>query len=276
MIRTDLALEVHNRIQVNNKVQGVTVEKHESEDKITVTKIEIHTENGAREMGRPLGCYVTIDFSNAIKQDSPYEKAVSGELAQIIEQWIPVLEKKDGFTVGMQGEKEISVLVAGLGNAEEIIDALGPKVVQQIPKSRHIMNEFGKYGYGSREISRISGIAPGVRGSTGMEAQEILQGIVKETEPDLLIVIDALVGKNARRIGKTIQVTNTGIIPGSGIGLHRRAITKETMGIPVITIGVPTVVDTSYGYFLVPKDITPIVNRISGMIAAGIKMVFYE
>lgn len=277
MSRTDLAVEVHNRIRGKREdVHGVRVETEEKEEGIVVTKVNIETENGAKEMGRPKGCYVTIDFSESLKNTGRYQESLAGVLAELVKNWTENAEQKDGFTIGKRGDTDISVLIAGLGNEEEIIDALGPRVVEQIPKSRHIMTEFGKYGYGSEEISRISGIAPGVRDATGMEAQEVLKGIIQETEPDVLITIDALVGRSANRIGKTIQLTNAGIVPGSGVGLHRRAISEETMGIPVITIGVPMVMDASYGYFLVPKDITTMVKGLSEIIAEGIKGAFCE
>lgn len=277
MSRTDLAVEVHNRIRgKREEVHGVRVETEEKEEGIVVTKVNIETENGAKEMGRPKGCYVTIDFSESIKNTGRYQDSLAGVLAELVKNWTENAKQKDGFTIGKRGDTDISVLIAGLGNEEEIIDALGPRVVEQIPKSRHIMTEFGKYGYGSEEISRISGIAPGVRDATGMEAQEVLKGIIQETEPDVLITIDALVGRSANRIGKTIQLTNAGIVPGSGVGLHRRAISEETMGIPVITIGVPMVMDASYGYFLVPKDITTMVKGLSEIIAEGIKGAFCE
>ena len=277
VIRTDLAVEVHNRIRgKREEVHGVRVEAYEETEGLVVTTVCIETENASKEMGRPKGCYVTIDFSEYQKKNDEYENVMADTLASVIEEWLPAEEEKDGFTIGKQGEANISVLVAGLGNAKEIIDALGPKVVEQIPKSRHIMKEFGKYGYGSKEVSRISGIIPGVQDATGMEAQEILKGIVRETEPDVLIAIDALVGRSGKRIGKTIQLTNAGIIPGSGVGNHRKEISKETMGIPVITIGVPVVMDASYGYFLVPKEVTVMVEQLSKVIAAGIEKAFYE
>ena len=277
MIRTDLAVEVHNRIRgKREEIHGVSVEAYDEAEGLVVTTVCIETENAAKEMGRPKGCYVTIDFSEYQKKNEECEKVIAETLSSIIREWIPMQSRKDGFTIGKQGEADVSVLVAGLGNAKEIIDALGPRVVERIPKSRHIMKDFGKYGYGSKEISRISGIAPGVQDATGMEAQEILKGIIRETEPDVLITIDALVGRSGKRIGKTIQLTNAGVVPGSGVGSHRKAISKETMGIPVITIGVPLVIDASHGYFLVPKEISTMVEQLSNVIAGGIEMAFYE
>lgn len=275
MIRTDLAVEAHNCIQKRqSKIHGVRVETWEKEEGVCITDICIESEEGAKIMERPEGSYLTIDFSKYMKGHGQYPKCVMEEFTRILKNWIGELDKKDGFMIGKQGEKELSVLIAGLGNEDEIIDALGPKVVEQIPKSRHLMEAFGKYGYGSEEVSRISGIVPGIRDETGMEAQEILKGIIQETNPDLLITVDALVGRSSHRIGSTIQLTNVGIVPGSGIGAHRRVISSDTMGIPVITVGVPTVLDVSDGFFLVPKDITFMVNRLSCLIAEGISKAF--
>ena len=273
-MRTDLALEVHNRISKGKEISGVTVEKYERDGLITVTNICIETENAAKEMERPKGKYVTIDFSKCVLQSEGSQNSVTKVLVDVMDDWIMDMKQKDGFSVGKQGGTKLSILVAGLGNKDEIIDALGPQVVEKIPKSRHIMKEFGKYGYGSEEINCVSGIAPGVRDATGMEAQEVLKGIIGETEPDVLITIDALVGKDVKRIGKTIQLTNVGIVPGSGVGVHRKTISRETMGIPVIAIGVPLVLDVSYGYFLVPKEVTSMVNHLSDMIAQSIKTAF--
>ena len=275
--RTDLALEVHSQLQnEEGKVRGVEVENIVRSGGIKVNRIAIETENAAKEMGRPRGNYITIDFSESEKKGYKNKQPLVRILAQIIEEWTSHLTEKDGFTIGKQSDTDISVLVAGLGNAEEIIDALGPKVVSRIPKSRHIMQEFGKYIFGSKELSRISGIAPGVRDHTGMETQEIIKGIVGEIEPDLIITIDALVGKNQKRIGQTIQLTDAGIVPGSGVGVHRKAISKDSMGIPVISIGVPMVMDASYDFFLVPKDVTMKVEFLSEVIADGIEEAFRE
>ena len=135
--------------------------------------------------------------------------------------------------------------MAGLGNRKVTPDALGPYVVDNLKITRHVIKEYGKYAMGEENINAVSAVAPGVMGQTGMETLEILQGIVRETKPDVLVVIDALAARNSKRLNRTIQISDTGIYPGSGVGNHRNAITEETMGIPVIAIGVPTVVDAA-------------------------------
>ena len=139
----------------------------------------------------------------------------------------------------------IFVLVVGLGNREVTPDALGPRVVDNLFITRHIVKEYGKYAFGEKNVNRISSIVPGVMAQTGMESLEIIHGIIDETKPDLVIVIDALAARSTKRLNRTIQVTDTGINPGSGVGNHRHGLNKKSLGIPVISIGIPTVVDAA-------------------------------
>ena len=142
-------------------------------------------------------------------------------------------------------EKGYSVLVVGLGNREVTPDALGPYVVDQLNVTRHIVQEYGRYAVGKGGSRIVSAIVPGVMAQTGMESAEIIRGIVNETTPDLIMVIDALAARSTKRLNRTIQISDAGIHPGAGVGNHRSEITKDTMGIPVIAIGVPTVVDAA-------------------------------
>ena len=137
------------------------------------------------------------------------------------------------------------MLVAGLGNREVTPDAVGPYVADHLSITRHIVKEYGKYAMGEEKVHLTSAIVPGVMAQTGMETVEIIKGIVAETKPDFVIAVDALAARNSKRLNRTIQIADTGINPGSGVGNHRNAITKETVGVPVIAIGVPTVVDAA-------------------------------
>ena len=184
-------------------------------------------------MGKPKGTYITMEAENMDCQDEGYHREISVELARIIKRLLP--EQKE----------PLSVLVAGLGNREVTPDALGPRVVDNLLITRHVLREFGKYAFGEEEVNAVSGIVPGVMAQTGMESQEIVRGVIAETKPDVIIAIDALAARSTRRLGRTIQITDTGINPGSGVGNHRHGLSKETMGIPVIAIGVPTVVDAA-------------------------------
>lgn len=241
-IRTDLALESQERLQKNQgMVKGVRVMEEPGENGIVISTVIIETENAAKAMGRPRGTYVTIEAPEMIEEDAGYHRNISLELAKILRQMLPLEHMERDLKRGL----EVSALIVGLGNREVTPDALGPRVVDNLFITRHIMNEFGKYAFADEDVSKVSGIVPGVMAQTGMECVEILRGVVKETRPDFVITVDALAARNVKRLGRTIQLTDTGITPGSGIGNHRNALNKESVGVPVISLGVPTVVDAA-------------------------------
>ncbi len=232
--RTDLAIEAREMYMeastLEKEIEGVDVEKAEPYSGVTITRITIGSEKGASILKKPCGKYVSLDIPPAIYgEQTMYEnvcKAVATELGGLIP------DKSDG-----------TVLVVGLGNRNVTPDALGPSVVDSLLISRHLIE------YIPEEIDErlrpLCAIAPGVLGITGIETGEIVKGICSRVKPSLLIVIDALCSRNIKRINTTIQISNSGITPGAGIGNHRMAINKETLGIPVIAIGVPTVVDAA-------------------------------
>lgn len=234
--RTDLALEERERFEDDDvEIKGVELEEeYNDESDIRVTKVKITTEKGAKAMGKPKGIYITLEAPNMSVPDEDYHREVSVELAKHIKFLLPECEND-----------EQSILVVGLGNSRITSDSLGPKVVDNLMITRHIVNEYGKIALGKDKINKISGIIPGVMGQTGMEASEIVRGIVEETNPDVVIAVDALAARNTKRLSRTIQIANTGIHPGSGVGNHRNGLTKKSLGVPVIAIGVPTVVETS-------------------------------
>ena len=236
-IRTDLALEEKERFESDQvEVQGVVLEEeYDKEREISVTTVRIETENGAKTMGKPVGTYLTIEAPNLSSPDEGIHREVSEELAKYL---IEVMKK-----IIPESEHDKEVLVIGLGNRQATPDALGPYVADNLNVTRHIVKEYGKYAALEEMNCVVSAIVPGVMAQTGMETAEIIKGVVRETKPDLLIVIDALAARNSRRLNRTIQIADTGINPGSGVGNYRNAITKETIGVPVIAIGVPTVVD---------------------------------
>ena len=197
--------------------------------------------------------------------------------------------------------------MVGLGNAAITADALGPQVVGNLRMTRHIIREYGLRGIGHEKMHRISGIIPGVMAQTGMETAEIIQGIVAETKPDVVIAIDALAARSVRRLNRTIQITDTGIHPGSGVGNHRNGLTEENLQVKVIGIGVPTVVDAAtivhdsmahlldaleeaeqkefldemiapnlYSMFVTPKDVDETVKYLSFTISEGLNLAFSE
>lgn len=232
-IRTDLALETRERFVSDHvEIPGVSVEEtYDEEREIRTTRVVVETENGAKMMGKPVGTYLTIEAPNMAVRDEDYHREISKKLAEDIKELVP--ERKE----------EVSVLVVGLGNREVTPDALGPYVADHLHVTRHIVKEYGKYAMGKDQVYLVSAVVPGVTGQTGMETLEIVKGVVEETEPDFVVAIDALAARNSKRLNRTIQITDTGICPGSGVGNHRLALNSETLGVKVIGIGVPTVVD---------------------------------
>ncbi len=234
-VRTDLALEARESItEADSALHGVIVEEdYDEEADVKVTKVEITTKNGAKSMGKPMGSYVTIEAPGMLESDEGYHREISEVIAKQLTEIIP------------NSTKEQEILVVGLGNRDVTADALGPHVVDNLFVTRHIVKEYGKAAYNKDRMNTVSGLEPGVMGKTGMEAAEIIKGVIGETMPKVMVVIDALAARSTRRLNRTIQITNTGIHPGSGVGNNRNALTEESMGIPVIAIGVPTVVDAA-------------------------------
>ena len=238
-IRTDLAMEQKERFESDHvEVSGVVLEEEYDEEKeIKITTVRIETENGAKAMGKPVGTYLTLEAPNMAAADEGYHREISETLAGFLEKYMKDTEENQ--------EKGYSVLVVGLGTREVTPDARVPYVVDQLNVTRHIVQEYGRYAVEKGGSRIVSAIVPGVMAQTGMESAEIIRGIVNETTPDLIMVIDALAARSTKRLNRTIQISDAGIHPGAGVGNHRSEITKDTMGIPVIAIGVPTVVDAA-------------------------------
>lgn len=226
MMYTDLAVEIQEECSGRQgELPGVVLEQYKEDGKgIRVTKIQIQTADGAKRMGRPIGNYMTLESADKEHSDEHSDKNLSGTklpdtnlLASYINELLP--------------SSAHSFLIVGLGNANMTADALGPLTIEKMAQS-------GMASYTSM-------IVPGVFAQTGMESCEIIQGIVQQTSPDCIITIDALAARSAFRLGTTVQLTDTGIRPGSGVGNARKGITKENMKIPVIAIGIPTVVSAA-------------------------------
>lgn len=281
-VRTDLALETKEKFEEDNvELKGVRVKEEERGENIKITEVVIETENGAKAMGKPKGIYTTIEAPEMADGEDGYHREISKVLAEVLKTMMP------------QGEKEeLSILVVGLGNREVTPDALGPKVVDNMLITRHVIQEFGKYALGEEHSNLISSIVPGVMAQTGMESVEIVRGVMKEAQPDYIVAVDALAARSVKRLNRTIQITNTGINPGSGVGNHRHALNKESMGVPVIAIGIPTVVDaativndaisgfyeeadcTLNSFFVTPKDIDESIKRLSFTVSEGLNLAF--
>lgn len=244
-IRTDLALEAREDTRASGQSeQGVIFSEQEDEQTgIRVTTVRIINEEGAKSIGKPMGTYITLEAQALEIPDDDCHRQVSEKLAEHLNQLISSVYEREEFcrpgslTKGEEVDSVASaglpsVLAVGLGNRAVTSDALGPRVVDELWITRHLEDASPK----------ISGIVPGVMAQTGMESAQIAHAIVAETKPQVVIAIDALAARSASRLGTTIQLTDTGIHPGSGVGNHRHSLTKESLGVPVIAIGVPTVV----------------------------------
>lgn len=226
MMYTDLAVEIQEECSGRQgEIPGVVLEQYKEDGKgIRVTKIQIQTADGAKRMGRPIGNYMTLESSDKEHSKEHSDKNLSGTK-------LPDTNLLASYINGLLPSSAHSFLIVGLGNANMTADALGPLTTEKMAQS-------GMASYTSM-------IVPGVFAQTGMESCEIIQGIVQQTSPDCIITIDALAARSAFRLGTTVQLTDTGIRPGSGVGNARKGITKENMKIPVIAIGIPTVVSAA-------------------------------
>lgn len=282
-VRTDLALESAESMQgPKSEMNGVSMtEEYHARTDVTVTTVVIESKNASKRLGKPNGTYITLEAPAMHEDDEEYHREISKELADCVCKLLP------------QKEKELAVLVVGLGNRAVTADSLGPLVIDNLHVTRHVLLEYGPAAYEST-TNMISGIVPGVMAKTGMESMEIVRGVVDSTEPDVIIVVDALAARSTKRLNRTIQITNTGIHPGSGVGNHRSTLNEETLGKPVIAIGIPTVVDAATivndavgrkyedmhlsnmtelaNMYVTGKDIDEIVKRLSYTISEGINM----
>ena len=283
-VRTDLALESAESMQGPvQEMNGIKVsEEYHKKSDVTVTTVIIESKNASKRLGKPNGTYITLEAPSMNEDDEEYHREISKELAECICKLLP------------KEKEEFSVLVVGLGNRAVTADALGPMVIEHLHVTRHVLLEYGPAAYENDVPNMISGIVPGVMARTGMESMEIVKGVVDTTNPDIVIVVDALAARSTKRLNRTIQITNTGIHPGSGVGNHRGTLNRETLGKPVIAIGIPTVVDAATivndavgkqyegiplanmtelaNMYVTGKDIDEIVKRLSFTVSEGINI----
>ena len=231
--RTDLACErrdIYKKVNGLEEVEGIETEQ--KGDEIKINTVRIINEKGEQAIGKPIGTYITIDIKNfKIADEDKIQKAseaVTEELKKLIDK---------------HSAKVDDILVVGLGNRFVTPDSLGPKVITEIEITRHLLKYAPQYL--EPNTRPVSAVSPGVLGTTGIETFEIVKGIVDNIKPKLLIVIDALASRSIERISSTIQIADTGIVPGSGVENARKTLNKESLGVPVIAVGIPTVVDLS-------------------------------
>ena len=289
--RTDLAVErreIFKRAnKINSEIDGIKIETKNLND-IKVTNVKIENEKGAEALKRKIGNYITIDLDTINNLSLEKEKEViqvfSNELKMIIDQHI---------------DKSDEILIVGLGNLNATPDSFGAKVVENIEITRHIKmflpNAIDK------TVRSVSAIVPGVLGTTGIETIEIVKGITNNIKPKLIIAIDSLCSKNIDRIGKSIQISDTGIVPGGGVGNRQEELSEETLGIPVVGVGIPTVLDAAtividtlnncdiqinedelvnkmklnkFNFIVTPKEIDSLIEKITTIVSEGINMSF--
>lgn len=292
----DLAIEEHEMLaseQENDyRMEGISVEEDSDGNFINITRVTVENEKGAETLKKPIGKYITIGMPERFYgQQEIYEqmcKRCAKEIKSLTDKKLP--------------SENDTVLVVGLGNSKLTADALGPKVVDSLMITRHLKDYIPEeIDEGVRPVCAIS---PGVLGTTGIETGEIIKSLTKEIKPTLVIAIDALCSGDVNRINTTIQITDTGITPGAGVGNKRKTIDVNTLGVPVVAIGVPTVVDAAtiaiagvetisdrefdenkireayrnrFGNMIVtPKDVESIISDISSVIANGINISLHK
>ncbi len=228
MIRTDLAMEAHELCQARGRsLSGVVVRDYDN-DGVTVHCVRVETDDGAGAIGKPVGTYLTVGIKPYLRREEDAFSRHCQVLSALLRSLLP--------------KKGSSVLVAGLGNPAITPDAVGPLTMPHILVTRHMVRSMPDRFSSFRPVSAVH---PGVLGTTGVETGEILLGICQRTQPDCIIAVDALASRSADRLCTTVQLSDTGIVPGSGVGNARNALNRQTMGVPVIAIGVPTVVDAA-------------------------------
>lgn len=279
-IRTDLALESRNiRFSEDEKIRGIRVsEEKDCRNNINVVKLEVLNRAGEHALGRPMGTYITMEVPEILKADEGTHREISRAFGKELRRMII---KNHNF------DASPSILVVGLGNRDATSDSLGPRVVSNLLITRHIVEHMGYKGV-EGVWGIVSAIAPGVMAQTGMDTSEIISALVDRISPDIVIAIDALAARDMERLCCTIQITDTGIHPGSGVGNDREKLNRRTLGVPVIAVGVPTVIDARTLFcdfseheqvpenfssmYVTSKDIDAIIKRISYTLSEGINM----
>ncbi len=264
--RTDLAIELSE--EFSGEISGVE-RRYEKREEIEITRIKITSDEGAKIMNRAKGIYITVEFPPLYKitDYSSLKEAVISSLKELL-----------------PGKNE-TLLIAGLGNTEITPDAVGPLTAKHILATRHISGQFAE-NIGLKGLKSISVISPGVLGQTGIETTELIKGAVEAVKPSAVIVIDALASRSVNRLFRTVQLCNTGISPGSGVKNARRETSEKTLGVPVIAVGVPTVVDAeilaqeitgkesekSTDLFVTPKEVDLLCDRISEILSGALNL----
>lgn len=261
-VRTDLAIESIANIKSYSDI----IKQEKEIDNIKITSIKINSKKASAELNKPIGKYITVEFGKYMcnGEDFSAKEILRKELKTVLPQFN-------------------NALVVGIGNSLITSDSLGPQTAKKLLATRHIEKSLAEE-IGLKGIKSVSVLAPGVLGQTGIETQEIIISAVKSVKADIVLIIDALVAKDLCRLGSTVQISNTGIVPGSGVGNHRSPLTETELGVPVFSIGVPTVVDAktlvyelsgkiinqNTDMIITPKEIDTVIERSRDLLSYGI------
>ena len=255
--RTDLAVECYEESQ-KTKINGVKVTQEQG-----ITTVDVLNENGEKAIGKPVGSYITVEVPSFVNDTDIFDGRLK-KISDILKNLLP--------------PQCDNILVAGLGNMDITADALGPKTNSYVLATRHISEELKKE-MGFENLKKVSTVRTGVLGETGIESAEIIKGIVNVINPQCVIAVDALASSSAERLGTTVQLSDTGIFPGSGVGNHRFEISKKTLGVPVVSIGIPTVVSTGVikgaddnSMFVTPREIDRVTEQGAKLIGMSINV----
>lgn len=255
--RTDLAVECYEESK-KTEINGVKVVNENG-----VTTVSVLNKNGEREIGKPVGTYITVDVPSFVNDTDIFDGRLK-KISDILKNLLP--------------PECDNILVAGLGNMDITADALGPKTNSYVLATRHISSDLRKE-MGFENLKNVSTVRTGVLGETGIESAEIIKGIVNVINPSCVIAVDALASSSAERLGTTVQLSDTGISPGSGVGNHRFEISEQTLGVPVVSIGIPTVVSTGVikgaddnSMFVTPREIDKVTEQGAKLIGMSINV----
>ena len=260
-IRTDLAVEARelwkSRAGKVTELPGVRARETRRRGMVT-TLVEVLNEQGAQALGKPVGRYLTLELPRGMLRSSQGFLRAARQLGRAVASMVP---------------EKGAVLVAGLGNSAITPDALGPMSLEHLVVTRHLRKGFPR-------LRAVSAIAPGVLGTTGLESVEVVRGIVERAQPQCVVVVDALAAGSADRLCRVVQVTDAGIVPGSGVGNSRAAFSAKTLGVPVVAVGAPTVMDARQPgerepLMVTPRDVDARVRRLSSLISAGINAALF-
>lgn len=254
------------------EIKGVSIKETWNKEKsMKVTVVQICNEDGARAMERPVGTYITMELPDLLSEEESLKELAEKEMER---QLGKLLSEKDAE----------HMLVVGLGNREVTADAVGPLTIDNLLVTRHYFQEKKVGAAVGQKYRKVSAFVPGVMAQTGMETMELIKGVVEQTAPDVVLAVDALAARSPKRLNTTIQLTDTGISPGAGVGNNRKELNESSLGCPVIAIGVPTVLDAVTiakdeaaedvkTFFVMPRTIDSAVQYVSELIAGGINRV---